>query len=125
MASVRAERAKGKSRMDDTIVAQGKRSAALGEEPKVNVSLSPSLVFSQASSLEKNKTREKGGWEEVASTQGGGPPALRSGGPCPGLLSRCPSGAPELAAVLFVATRPQLSGRAENSRSSGRSRKLS
>jgi len=25
-------------------------------------------------------------------TQGGGPPALRSGGPCPGLFSAAPSG---------------------------------
>ena len=42
----------------------------------------------------------------AALTQGGGPPTLRSGGPCPGLLSRCPSGAPEFGGLLFVGTKP-------------------
>ena len=36
-----------------------------------------------------------------AVTQGGGPPALRSGGPCPGLVCCCPFGAPETREVLL------------------------
>jgi hypothetical protein len=45
VAPMRAERAKAESRREGMIVAQGKRSAALGKEPKTNAPLFPSLVF--------------------------------------------------------------------------------
>jgi len=45
VAPMRAERAKAESRRDGRIIAQGKRSAALGKAPKTNASLFPSLVF--------------------------------------------------------------------------------
>jgi len=50
----------------------------------------------------KTKLEKKRGRGMGAFTQGGGPPALRSGGPCPGLLSRCPFGAQEPGGVFFV-----------------------
>jgi hypothetical protein len=82
------------SRRDERIIAQGKRSAALGKEPNVNASLFFEFCFSGLQAR-KNKTRKKG--------------RLECGGPYPGrelrlryapaglgLLSCCPSGAPEV-----------------------------
>jgi len=82
---MRAERAKAESRRDGTMIAQGKRSAALlwGKEPQNECPLFPSLVFPRLKAWGKPNSG-KGG---PASTQGGGPPVLRSGGPCPATIS--------------------------------------
>jgi hypothetical protein len=59
LAFMRAERAKGKSRRDSMIIAQGKRSAALGKEPDMNTSLFFESCFSGLPAR-KTKTRKKG-----------------------------------------------------------------
>ena len=46
----------GKFRRDDMIIAQGKRSAALGKEPKMNASLFPSFVFPGLEAWEKQNS---------------------------------------------------------------------
>ena len=66
------------------IIAQGKRSAALGRKPNIITFLSRVLFF-PGLKPGKNKTRERKVEDVVASTQGTGPPTLRSGGPCPEL----------------------------------------
>jgi len=53
---MREERAKNKSRRDDMIIAQGKRSATLGKEPNMNTSLFPSFVFSRLQAWKKQNS---------------------------------------------------------------------
>src|ERR1039457_2542700 len=79
-----------KSCRDAMLIAQGKRgtSAALGYGRKINPS--PFSWFS-APAGPARPTREKGG---VGNGGGAFYPGRRPRRPCPGLLSRCPSGAP-------------------------------
>jgi hypothetical protein len=55
-AFMRAERAEAKARRDGMIIAQGKRSAALGKEPNMNTSLFPSSVFSRLQAWKKQNS---------------------------------------------------------------------
>jgi hypothetical protein len=82
----RAERAKLKSCKDDIMLAQGKRSAAPGWEPKMISSLFP--LWLGASARQAREEKETLGW--VAMYPGRWPRR-----PCPGLESSCPFGAPE------------------------------
>src|SRR5258708_6662965 len=59
-AIMRAERAKPKSCKDDLIIAQGKRSAALGSGPKMNISLFFQVWFCGLAAR-KTKLEKKGG----------------------------------------------------------------
>ena len=91
--SMRAERAKLKSCKDDDIIAQGKRSAALGCGPKMISSFFPSGLARQGT---RQTRRKKRGWVGWRVTQGGGlgglalgyyqaaPPGLRRGEPAAG-----------------------------------------
>ena len=69
-------------------VAQGKRgtSAALGQRPKMKTSPFLKFGFLRLQSGKPNFKKGERGFG-VAFTQGGDPPALRSGRSCPGLLS--------------------------------------
>ena len=90
---MRAERAKPKSRRDDLRVAQGKRgtSAALGYGRKMIFSRFLKSDFAPKVFGAKSDFKKREIWYGVGLTQGGDPPALRSGGSRPGLLSCRPS----------------------------------
>jgi len=94
---MRAERVKPKSRRDDLRVAQGKRgtSAALGYGRKMIFSRFLKSDFAPKVFGAKSDFKKREIWYGVGLTQGGGPPALRSGGSCPGYYHAAPRGAPE------------------------------
>ena len=87
---MRAERAKLKSCKDDIILAQGKRSAALGCEPNMISSPFSSLAW-RAAARQAREEKEILGW--VAFTQGGGLRGLALGYYLPAPLG-CSSVAP-------------------------------
>ena len=95
---LRAQRAKLKSRRDVMIIAQGKRgtSAALGYTTKEDPSPYSCLALPARQPAGPNRNKGSLVWR-------GRYPGRRPRRPCPGLLSRCPFGAPEVP--------PKLAGR--------------
>src|SRR6266550_4370344 len=91
--NLRAYRAKPKSRRDDMRVAQGKRSAALGNETIMNI---PSLHGLLCRPDRSAKQTVKRGLRLLA----GQPRAAVAARLCPGLLSCCPSGATDRASYV-------------------------
>src|SRR5580765_3767482 len=79
--TMRAERAKPKSRRDDMIVAQGKRSAALGGGPKIFSSFFPSGLARQRRARPEGK--KELGW-------GGGLPRAAASAALPWAIIRPP-----------------------------------